>query len=510
MLAKRMKKQETSLLSYWTIRYFAILCVGLVIIAGSAVYWVMNTATNSRLQTAGLLAQEMAEKVIVDEGKLHIPPNFDQVLGNRFQYFKFKKEELCLIITDEQGALLYSFPPIAPEDVRKKLADNLTEARDNRFTAVHAPIMEDSRQLGQVVLLQSKRALAYSPNQLLLIAVLLLTLVLCGWFTLYSLSRKLARPIRKVADSARHIADGRYDVDLNFETPEREINELIGSFKDMAMRLQQLEEWRAVALADVTHELKTPVTSIKGLLLAVREGVVSQEEAGEFLDIALKESGRMERMVADLLNYNAFSSGSLEVRSDALDLGVLVSEIVYQWKLADEEDKLAVSFETTDDTLLTTGDALRIQQIIVNLLNNALQAAVPGRKLQLAVKVLADERHVVVKVTDNGCGIGLLEQPHIFERFFRGAGKKKRIRGLGLGLPYSRLLARAQGGELRLEHSETDDPAASGSTFVLELPLNQSPGSNAAKRAVTEPAQQAASSLNRPQGRLTPTARRDR
>ncbi len=512
MLAKRMKDKRTSLLSYWTIRYFAILCVGLVIIAGSAAYWIMNTATDSRLQTAGLLAQEMADRVIVEDGQLRIPPNFDKVLGSRFQYFKFEKEELCLIITDAQGHLLYSFPPMGPEDVQKKLTDDLSEARDSRYTAVHAEIMDGEREVGQVALLQTNWALAYSPNQLLLIVVLLLTLVLCGWFTLYSLSRRLARPIRKVADSARQIADGHYDVDLNFETREREINELIGSFRDMALRLKQLEEWRAVSLADVTHELKTPVTSIKGLLMAVREGVVSQEEADEFLDIALKESGRMERMVADLLNYNAFSSGSLEVRSDRLDLGVLVSEIVYQWKLADEEEKLKVSFEARGDRLTTTGDALRIQQIVVNLLNNAVQAAVPGRPIELRVTVLVDAGHVQVRIADNGCGITGQEQSRIFERFFRGEGKKKRIRGLGLGLPYSRLLARAQAGELRLEHSETaagSEDGHSGSTFVLELPYRPDEANRGEGVAATASHNASLPGKWKP-GRLAPTIRRSR
>ncbi|MGV2794746.1 sensor histidine kinase, partial [Clostridium perfringens] len=153
------------------------------------------------------------------------------------------------------------------------------------------------------------------------------------------------------------------------------LQDLIGSFKDMAHCLKQLEEWRALSLAGVSHELKTPVTSIKGLLMAVREGVVHPEEAEEFLDIALKESERMEVMVADLLNYNALSSGSLEVRHDSLDVKVLVEEIAYQWNLLHENEDIIITVEAPEEELLTAGDALRIQQIVVNLLNNALQAA---------------------------------------------------------------------------------------------------------------------------------------
>ncbi|RCX22520.1 signal transduction histidine kinase [Fontibacillus phaseoli] len=461
---QRINKKQTSILSYWTIRYFIILCLGLAIIALAAVYWIRETAMDNRLKTTGLLGQEISERVAAPGGEIVIPPEFDKLLKSRFVYFNLDKNELCLIITDRQGNLIFSRPEISEGQMRNKLTDDLARSKDHRFLAVTTPIMSGSEPMGQVSLLQSKRSLTYSPNEIILIAVLLLTLILCGWITLYSLSRKLSRPIRSVARSARQIAAGSYDVELNVKTREREINELVGSFKDMALRLKQLEEWRALSLAGVTHELKTPVTSIKGLLLAVREDVVSPEEAEEFLDIALKESERMERMVADLLNYNAMSSGSLEMRSDRLDVKVLVEEIVYQWKLAHEKDEVTVTVNSEDGDLLTGGDALRIQQIIVNLLNNALQASTCERPLQIGILLTACDNHIEIAVSDNGSGIAAEEQSQIFERFYRGESKKRKVRGLGLGLTYSRLLARAQGGELKLDSSSDI-----GSTFVLKL-----------------------------------------
>lgn len=451
-------------MSYWTLRYFAILCLGLAIIAIAAVYWIRETAMDNRLKTTGLLGQEISERVVSPTGELVIPPNFDQLLKSRFIYFNLNKDELCLIITDEQGKLVYSKPKINSTDVKRKLTDDLSRSRDDRFLAVTTPIMSGDEQKGQVSLLQSKRSLTYSPNEIILVVLLLLTLILCGWITLYSLSRKLSRPIRRVAQGARQIAAGSYEVNLDIATPERELQELIGSFKDMALRLKQLEEWRALQLAGVTHELKTPVTSIKGLLLAVREGVVNREEAEEFLDIALKESERMEVMVADLLNYNALSSGSLEVRRDPLDVKVLVEEIAYQWGLVHEDEQVSITVESAGQKLLAGGDAIRIQQIVVNLLNNALQAASAERPLRIHIRLVPHESHIDILVRDNGSGITSAEQPHIFEQFYRGETKKRKVRGLGLGLTYSRLLARAQGGDLTLAGSSD-----AGSTFLLKL-----------------------------------------
>lgn len=460
--------KQTSILSYWTLRYFAILCLGLAIITVAAVYWIRETARDSRLKTTGLLGQEISERVTSPSGEIAIPPDFEHLLKSRFVYFNLDKDELCLIITDNQGKLVFSKPKISDEDLKHKLTDDLAESRDSRFMAVTTPIMSGGEKKGQVALLQSKRSLTYSPNEIVLVVLLLLTLVLCGWITLYALSRKLSRPIRRVALSARQIAAGSYDVNLDIATPEREIQELIGSFKDMAFRLKQLEAWRALQLAGVTHELKTPVTSIKGLLLAVREGVVNREEAEEFLDIALKESERLEWMVADLLNYNALSSGSLEVKSSPLNVKLLVEEIVYQWGLLHEEEQVSVAIEPGGEELVALGDALRIQQIVVNLLNNALQASADERPLRIGIRLISHDRYMDILVRDNGGGIPAEEQPHIFEQFYRGQAKKRKVRGLGLGLTYSRLLARAQGGDLLLDGS-TD----AGSTFALKLRLEQ-------------------------------------
>ncbi|MCM3703237.1 HAMP domain-containing sensor histidine kinase [Paenibacillus macerans] len=461
------KPKQTSILSYWTLRYFAILCLGLAIITVAAVYWIRETARDSRLKTTGLLGQEISERVTSPNGEIVIPPDFEHLLKSRFVYFNLDKDELCLIITDDQGKLVFSKPKISNTDLKHKLTDDLAESRDNRFMAVTTPIMSGGEKKGQVALLQSKRSLTYSPNEIILVVLLLLTLVLCGWITLYALSRKLSRPIRRVALGARQIAAGSYDVNLDIATPEREIQELIGSFKDMAVRLKQLEAWRALQLAGVTHELKTPVTSIKGLLLAVREGVVNREEAEEFLDIALKESERLEWMVADLLNYNALSSGSLEVKNSPLHVKLLIEEIVYQWGLLHEEDQASVTIEPGGEELVALGDALRIQQIVVNLLNNALQAA-DERPLRVDIRLIPHDRYLDILVRDNGGGIAAEEQPYIFEQFYRGQAKKRKVRGLGLGLTYSRLLARAQGGDLLLD-SSTD----AGSAFMLKLRREQ-------------------------------------
>ncbi|MCP1133181.1 HAMP domain-containing histidine kinase [Paenibacillus polysaccharolyticus] len=457
-------KRTTSILSHWTLRYFLILCIGFSVIAAGALYWIRTTSIEKSLKTAELLGWEIADRVAVKDHKLQVPPDLNTIVSSREKLFN-TDNYFCVMVLDNNNKLIFSQPKMQQEDVYYRLSDDFLEPRNSKYAGVTVDIADGNQTIGKVWVMQSKQSITFGPETVWLVALIFGGLILCGWFTIYLLSSKLSRPIRQVAYAAEQIRGGNYDVNLDIKTREREMNELVGSFGDMATRLRQLEEWRALSLAGVSHELKTPVTSIKGLVMAVRDDVVSPQEGKEFLDIALKESERMERMIADLLDYNAMTAGSVAVRKERTDLKLLVGEIIYQWKIAYEEHMPEVQLHAPSDALYVMGDALRIQQIIVNLLNNGLHATMPGQQALFHMHLRVEEDMLHVDVQDNGTGISIEDQRNIFERFYRGELKKRRNRGLGLGLTYSRLLAQEQGGTLTLVSSSPD-----GSTFRLSLP----------------------------------------
>lgn len=464
---KKSSDKHTSILFYWTVRYLIIISIGLLVTAITTFWWIQQEAMSNRMQTTGLLAQEIADRSVNSEGAIEISQNLEKLIEDRKRFFKLTIE-MCVIITDQQGHMVYSMPPLSENEMRHKLNDSLNDSRSPEFKAAVAPIEADSRTLGQVIVLQSKKSLRHiGQDEIIFFSILLLFLVILSWLTIYLLSRKLAKPIQKVAAAAAQISKGQYDIVLEKNAKEREIHELVISFEEMASKLQQFEQSRAVMLAGVSHELKTPVTSIKGLVHAVREGVVEGEEAEEFLDIALLEAGRLQRMVADLLDYNALTAGIISVRHDRLDAVLLVSEIVYQWKLtqADEVNEPVLLMPTSP--MFVRGDSLRIQQIIANLLNNSVQAKAPGRKVQLTIELFAAQEKAEIHVKDNGLGITPDHTELVFEAFFRSSDKQSTLRGLGLGLSFSRLLAESMSGGLTL-----DESSEQGSTFVLSLPLD--------------------------------------
>lgn len=225
---------------------------------------------------------------------------------------------------------------------------------------------------------------------------------------------------------------------------------------------------RTQLLAGVTHELKTPITSISALIQAVNDNVIPDNKKKQFLTMSLKEAGRLQSMVEDLLDFNSFSAGSIKVNMEKLNVQATLKEIIYQWEIV-HGDALAateITFVNPEKPIYAMLDSVRFQQIIVNLLNNSLHAIKGKQNGKITIQLTYDQHNVSILVEDNGYGIPIEEQDYIFERFYRGKNKKDIERGLGLGLPYSLLLAKAQKGHLSLQNSKD-----SSTIFLLQFPL---------------------------------------
>lgn len=469
-----MKNKKISLLRYWTTSYLVTLFIGLIVIAIISALWIRYTTLENRLNVTKFLAQEIADRYSYgNEGKEMHRRGVPGILEDR-QRFLNPESKPSIYILDESGRILASnlpnphyrktpFPPSILENDEEIQKIQLEGRGAPVVYAVKTPIVQNEMTRGWVVILQTGEELTKVNQEYRLLAVMLISLGLLGWLVIYFLTKKVSQPIQLVAAAANQIQDGDYNITLKEERKILEVDELVHSFKNMAVRLKQLESLRTELLAGVTHELKTPITSISGLLQAVKEEVVTGEDAKEFIDISLKETKRMQKMVEDLLDFNAFAANAVPVFKEERKLNDLVKEICYQWGLPHEND-IAFQLDLPDQEYVVEIDAMRLQQILVNLFNNAMQAM--DGKGTIHVKLLPkDSDHISIEIRDFGKGIPPHEQPFIFERFFRGENKKYTVRGLGLGLSFSKMMAQAMGGDLLLKES-----SEKGTTFELIFP----------------------------------------
>jgi signal transduction histidine kinase len=298
----------------------------------------------------------------------------------------------------------------------------------------------------QVVTLLERLALA-------LLAGLLVTAGLA-----YYLSGRITRPVRKLAEAADEVAEGRYDVTVPEVAGHDEIADLADSFRQMAARLSEAEELERNFLMTVSHELRTPLTAIRGHVEALREGVADDPEARTAsLDVISAEAGRLERLVGDVLDLAKLDMSRFTVLHEEVDMAQLLDQA--HAVFAEEAKKRGIDYDQdVAATPVIVSDGDRVLQIITNLLANAFRWTPDGGRVDLRLR--AENGQVRVAVEDTGPGISPDEQERIFRPFWTHDGK-----GTGLGLAIARELALALGGRIELQ-SEIGD----GSRFELVLP----------------------------------------
>ncbi|MED1863103.1 HAMP domain-containing sensor histidine kinase [Fictibacillus nanhaiensis] len=463
------KKSRTTLLKYWTTRYVLTLFVGLLILGLCSLWWIRHTALENRLTLMEYMAADTADRIEFGDKKNDLG-RFNRKLYDRSEILQMEKPPE-LYITDLDGTILnlkslkkgpdainpsLHLNSIPVEIVDSKKTTNKFKMNGSSAYAVKKPLMYAGVQAGWVIIIQTASNLTDVNQGYRLPIFLLISLGLLGWLIIYILLKRILKPIQDVAHAAAQIKDGNYDIQLATDAKEQEMYDLLTSFEQMSTKLRHLEKLRAELLAGVTHDLKTPVTSISGLVQAVKDGIVSGDEKEEFLQITMNEIYRLQRMIEDLLDYNSLSAGAFTMRNETCNMNELVQDIVHQWRMTKKKEVMCNAI-VPESLIYREVDPLRLQQIIINLLNNAYQAL--GDEKVISV-VLYENR---IEVSDTGSGIPENEQPYIFERFFRGEKKKLKVRGLGLGLPFSKMLAKAVGADLVLKKSST-----AGSTFLIE------------------------------------------
>lgn len=248
------------------------------------------------------------------------------------------------------------------------------------------------------------------------------------------------------------------------ESPRAEGIFTLYVFHDIT-RQKGLEKMRTEFVANASHELRTPVTIIKGFAdtLVEDDGTLEGEERLRFLNKIRHHADRLHVLLQDLLLLSRLESAESLLQREPLSLSALVEETAEAWKVClNKEQRLRYAFSATDDTVMA--DALRISQVVMNLLENVTRHARGFTEIELATEEREDS--VWLRVSDNGCGIPEKDLPHIFQRFYRvDKGRSRESGGTGLGLSIVKHIVQEHGGEI----SATSE-RGKGTTVLIRLP----------------------------------------
>ena len=282
----------------------------------------------------------------------------------------------------------------------------------------------------------------------------------------------LTRPLREMARAAGTMARGDYGTRVSADSRD-EVGKLAAAFNRMAAELEQVERLRRDLVANVSHELKTPISALRAHLENLLDGVERPDP--ETLQIMLQQSERLSRLVEQLLDLSRLESGDVPMDLQPVALAPLVDQVVGEVEVAAAGRNASVPRPENlvpADLPRVMADAERVHQVLYNLLDNAMRFTPPAGSVRVAACVVGDRCEVTV--TDTGPGIPAEHLPFVFERFYRADAARARgsrgTGGTGIGLAIVRSVVEAHGGSVRAESGP-----GTGSAFTFDLPLAGQP-----------------------------------
>jgi signal transduction histidine kinase len=306
------------------------------------------------------------------------------------------------------------------------------------------------------------------------IAALVLALLLAVW-----IAHWVAAPLQRMADAARAVADGQYHP-IPAEGPG-EVRALVQAFNDMTVKVQSSQQSQRDFVANVSHELKTPLTSIQGFSQAILDGAVDTPESlHQAAETIYTEAGRMHQMVMELLDLARLDAGILSMESMPFDLTGLLTSAANKLAPLAQQAGVTIRIEC-GDPLPVMGDPDRLAQVLTNLVDNALKYTPAGREIRLTGRRVGDQ--VEVSVADGGLGIPADDLQRIFERFYQSDKSRSGMarRGVGLGLAIAREIVLAHGGTIQAANLPSG-----GAVFTVRLPIART-GSAAVEKRRPQP-----------------------
>lgn len=382
------------------------------------------------------------------------------------------QQSVIVRIFDEDGQLLWSPSASEEEDAKNKVQDHLLHMEqmvggmESDYVQSRSPLYDGTEEIGMMEI-QSVGPYAYTEHDALFISDMESKLVLVAFFSLLIplffallVAKKLSSPIVTINDFTKEIAKGRYSSLSLEETGIREIDDLLVSVNDLSLQLQHQQKIRNRLSSDIAHEIRTPLTTLKGNIEAMIDGVWEISE--ERLYRCYEEVSRITRLIGEIDRINELESQESQLQKTTFNLTELAQQIVDNFQPMLVENKLNCS--VSGDRVFISADRDKIHQVLTNLLANAIKFTPSGGRIDLYVS--QSKGTTSFRIIDNGQGIPPEEVGQIFERFYMAEpSRNSKLGGQGIGLSIVKGIVNAHQGTISV-----DSIYGKGTTFTINLP----------------------------------------
>lgn len=336
----------------------------------------------------------------------------------------------CMINSDRNPSILYYKNDFIESGKRKKEYELINPALNNKTLLYGIKLDQDTYGFISASLEPLDEGARIIKSQLIYVSVgvFLLSLVIG-----YVLSKKLSKPIVKVNKTALKMAEGDYDIVFETEEDIDEINQLVKTLNHAKDELSKTEELRRDLLANVGHDLKTPLTMIKAYAEMVRDLTYNKKQKRiQNCNVIIEEADRMTGLVNDIVDLSQLQSRVLEMHMERFNITELVYTILKRYDILKEKEDLKFVFDEKNDYYVYA-DKKKLEQVIYNLLNNAINYT--GEDNTVTIRLIPKEDVIRVEISDTGKGIKEEDLPHIWDRYYKNSKKHKRNAvGTGIGL----------------------------------------------------------------------------
>ncbi len=335
---------------------------------------------------------------------------------------------------------------------------------NQEMLSVFAPITANYKVQAYVVIhtsvssIQEKANTFLNISYLMLIVLFLLSLIILIFFT-----ELVYVPLRKITTATEQYAAGNMGYEFSVES-EDEMGYLAASLSYMAGEIARQEEDQKKFVANVSHDFRSPLTSIRGYLVAMQDGTIPEEMHGKYLGIVINETDRLTKLTNELLTLNNVSTKGMLLDKTDFDINQVIRNVAESFGGTCIDKRIAIELVLTDDKMLVNADVSKIQQVLYNLLDNAIKFS----HHDSSIKIETTEKHskVFVSVKDSGIGIPKEDQKLIFDRFYKSdASRGKDKKGTGLGLSIVKEIIKAHDENINVISTQ-----GVGTEFIFSLP----------------------------------------
>ena len=304
-------------------------------------------------------------------------------------------------------------------------------------------------------------------------------MLLCASILTKILMRQLTDPLQKVTDAAQRFGGGDLSVRVEGVEGEGEVADLARTFNRMADNIQMNDNSRGQFMGNIAHELRTPMTTIKGFVDGILDGTIPPDMQNHYLQLVSEETGRLARLIQNMLDLSKLESGEYQVNARMFNIWDTLTGVALSAEQRINDGMIEIEGLTMDEKVLVYADPDLIHQVVYNLLDNAIKFTPAGGTIRFSVERLGPE--VEIAIWNSGQGISPEALPYVFQRFYKeDRSRGLHARGAGLGLNICKVLVNLSGGQIRVESQQGE-----WCRFVFTLP-SQAPNPGGMKRLPDE------------------------